>query len=43
MNEATLALNERFETVAGHLRVALAEIAQEPPIGLAAPTRAAAE
>jgi N-formylglutamate amidohydrolase len=43
MNEATLAPNERFETVAGHLGLALAEIAQEFPTSVAAPTRAAAE
>ena len=43
MNEATLAPNERFETVAMHLGVALAELAQELPASAAAPTRAAAE
>jgi N-formylglutamate amidohydrolase len=43
MNEATLAPNERFETVAGHLGLALAEIAQGFPNSVAAPTRAAAE
>jgi N-formylglutamate amidohydrolase len=43
MNEATLAPNERFETVAGHLGVALAELAQELSASAAASTRAAAE
>jgi N-formylglutamate amidohydrolase len=43
MNEATLAPNKRFETVAMHLGVALAELAQELPASAAAPTRAAAE
>jgi hypothetical protein len=43
MNEATLAPNERFATVARHLGLALAEVAQEFPTSVAAPTRAAAE
>jgi len=43
MNETTLAPNERFETVAEHLGVALAELAQELSASAAASTRAAAE
>ncbi len=43
MNEATLAPNDRFETVAVHLGEALAELAHMLPLSHEAPTRAAAE